>query len=933
MKSFLKYYLLIIITATIAFSQAGISGNTVLVRFKKGISQKQIDNFLNKINTKNIENLVPKNISITEKYQNVSQKLLSDKIINIIQKEEPLLRTVIIEYNDKFTAEQFCTKLMKENVIIEVAEPYHEMELLEYKPNDEMILNQADLFYNIKAFDAWEVFQGDTNVVIGISDSGLDQNHNDLKSNIAINFGEIPNDNIDNDGNGYVDDYSGYNLAFKEDNVNPSVTINYTYQHGCEVGGIAGAHTDNQIGMAGVGFKSRIFPIKIMAGSSLKYSYQSIVYAAVRGLKVLNCSWGAPVAYSTINQSIIDYAVANDVAIVAAGGNKGTNGATIFDTFYPAAYKGVLGVGETYYSDVVTDNSVMGVQTRIMAPGVNNWATRNNNQYTSNTSGTSYSAPVVSGAVALARGKHPQLSSMQALEFVRQCSDNITELNSMNKSLIPGRLNLHKVVTVDPFSMPAIHPEKINYFTESGQPTTRFKENETAKMNIDFKNYLGKATNLTFTLSVAYDPANSIEIIESVANLGEIQKESTGQMGDFSFKLKYTNKGRVIFRVDISADNNYKDFFKFEFVPSSDMALIANKNIRISVSDDGEIGFRKSGTMIEGQGISFGDYGNQVYSGSGLMATSAITKLAYVNNDLFQNDFAVKKDYTYPEPFTSIVDDSNMGSGRIGLEITQKWGFIDDNVNSISSDITIKNVTTKAIQLPAVGYYIDWDLGGNLTASRNHIKLLENGVPDNYKNDKGAALMVEIVDSAYPKFGMAVKSDAPDAMAQAAGLHYGITSDFNNEERILALNSGKTWIVDTVYDVSMAMGMQWKQDLLPNDSKSCKICIAFGETQAQLEKELKNCINGFISVDSEFEKKVSLYPNPAKNTLKVELEELSDNFINYSIYSIEGKLLENIENVAIENSFEVDISNLKTGIYALKIQNGKDVIWKMFVKE
>ncbi len=929
---FLFHYLIILVLF-FSFESLLSKEKVIFVRFKQGVDFSQFEKLKNSNSIISQQKLMPESISFSEKYRKVSQSLLPEKIINIIQKEEPLLRTIIVEFENNLSSEQFCTKLLKENPNIEIAEPYYEMELLEYKPNDEMILNQVDLLNNIKAFDAWEVYQGDTNVVIGISDSGLDQNHNDLKDNIAINYGEIPNDNIDNDENGYVDDYLGYNLAFKEDNVNPSVTINYVYQHGCEVGGIAGARTDNQIGIAGIGFKSKIFPIKIMAGNSLKYSYQSLIYAASRGLKVLNCSWGAPVAYSSINQSIIDYAVANDVAIIAAGGNKGTNGATIYDTFYPAAYKGVLGVGETYYSDVVTDNSVMGVQTRIMAPGVNNWATRNNNQYTSNTSGTSYSSPVVSGAVALARGKHPELSAMQALEFVRQCTDNILEVNSMNKSLIPGRLNLYKVVSNNPFSIPAIHPEKVNYFTEDGLPTTRFKENEKAKMNIDFKNYLGKATNLIFTLSVAYDPANSIEVLDSLVTLNEVLQESTGTFGDFTFLVKYSNKSRVIFRVDVSADNDYKDFFKFEFVPSSEMALIANNNIKISVSDDGEIGFRKSGTMIEGQGISFGNYGNQIYSGSGLMATSALTNLAYVNNDLFQNDFAVIKDYSYPDPNTSIIDDSNMGSRRIGLEITQKWGFIDANINSISSDITIKNVTTKAIQLPAVGYYIDWDLGGTLTASKNHIKLIENGIPDNYKGEKSAALMVEIVDSAYPVFGMAVKSDDSDAIAQAAGLHYGITSDFNNEERILSLNSGKTWIVDTVYDVSMAMGMQWKNNLLPNESKKCKICIAFGENQQKLEKELKNCINGFVSVESGKENKVNIYPNPAKNTLNILIGDEINGLIDYSIYSIEGKLLINQEKISANYNLEIDINQLKQGIYMIKIQNGKEAIWKMFIKE
>ncbi len=926
------------------FSVISIAGesktlvNTAVIRIQQEFnSRNEINSLAKKNKFQIVTQLLKQELSYTEKISNSGNySILSPRILNIIEKEEPLLRTYIVHFEENISPIEYCSKLLRENNSIEVAEPYYLMELLAYKPNDVLIDNQNDLMMNIKAFNAWEIYKGDSTIVIGISDSGVDQNHEDLKDNIALNTNEIPNDSIDNDGNGYVDDYAGYNFAYKTDFTNPGVTINKSDNHGCQVAGIAGARTDNSRGMAGIGFKSKIFPIKVTEGVTLSFSYQCMIYAAIRGFKVLNCSWGGPTAYSSINQSIVDYAVANDVAIVAAGGNEGTAGANTYDTFYPSAYKGVLGVGEVYSTDMVTNGSVLGIQTRIMAPGVNNWATRNYNEYSSNTSGSSFSSPVVAGAVALARGKHPNLDAIQSLEFVRNCTDDISQFNTSNKALIPGRVNLYKIVTFEPFSIPSIVPDNFKYYTNSGLPTNRFKAKDTAQLKIDFTNYLGKATNIKFKLSAAYDPVESIALLDSILTLDVIEQESKGTFGNFKFIVTKTNKSRIIFRVDIEADNNYKDFFKFEFFPVSDMALIENDKIKISLSDDGEIGFTKSGSTITGQGISFYPYGNQIFfRGSCIMATTGMNKLAYNSNEYFRKDFSVVKDYYHPDANIGIITDANMGDDRLGVEIKQKWGFISDSSNSIYSDITLKNVINKQISIPAVGYYLDWDIGGSSKAERNRIMMIESALPENFQGKKGTAMMVYLVGEEYPVFGMAIKSNEADANAQAAALHYGITYDFNDEKRILSLNSGKEWIVDTVYDVNMVIGMQWEGNLNQGESKECKVCIAFAENQTKLEKELRNCINGFVSVNSSnTENGIKVFPNPAQNTLTITTDfEL---FISseISIHNLSGQLVKNLGNFnRTESGINVDVSDLISGVYLIKIKNSNQIYWKFFIKE
>lgn len=105
-------------------------------------------------------------------------------------------------------------------------------------------------FETVKAFSAWDIYQGDTSIVIAIVDNGFQQNHIDLKDNIAINWKEIENNDIDDDKNGIVDDYKGANMAWPNDGSQAGSTYNSTDGHGTMVAGVAAATWNNSIGIA-----------------------------------------------------------------------------------------------------------------------------------------------------------------------------------------------------------------------------------------------------------------------------------------------------------------------------------------------------------------------------------------------------------------------------------------------------------------------------------------------------------------------------------------------------------------------------------------------------------------------------------------------------------------------------------------------------------
>ena len=513
-----------------------------------------------------------KNNSMTyKKMYNSIQNIPDYKVNNIIKAEDPLLRTFLIEFTDDLSPEEYINKILNLYPEIELAEPVYVNEVTgQFIPDDSLLIDQP-MLETIKAYDAWDVYKGDTNVVIGISDTGILQTHEDLAANIWINKNEIPDDSIDNDNNGYIDDYNGYNFTYLLDGTRPGNTFNSKDGHGTGTTGIASAICNNKIGVAGVGFNTKFFPLKTMNQNSegIMFGYESIIYAANMGFKVINLSWGG-LSYSDIDQTIIDYAVAKDLAVIAAAGNNGTT-----EPFYPAGYKGVMGVGVTAPNDTVISMSGLGAHVDIMAPGDNTRTTSNDGTY-GHFCCTSGAAPIIAAQVAIIRGLHPELNCLQAIEFARLCSDNI-ELNNKPeiRKLIPSRVNLLKSVTIDPMSTPAIRPLSYQFQAEDNPNKTRFSIDDTIKFKILFKNYLGAGKNLEFKLSTVGDSLKSIVILDSLLTKSNITASEEFYCGDFRFTIEKFNPQRPFLRVDIKGDN-YKDYFLIPFTPYVNYTTFSN---------------------------------------------------------------------------------------------------------------------------------------------------------------------------------------------------------------------------------------------------------------------------------------------------------------------------------------------------------------------
>ncbi len=256
---------------------------------------------------------------------------------------------------------------------------------------------------------AWDATTGALTVTIAVVDGGIDLDHPDLQSRLWTNPGEIADNGVDDDNNGFVDDFNGWDFVYASNNLQDE------NGHGTEVAGVAAATGSNGQGIAGVCWGCRIMPVKVMQPSGVvNYSAlaRGIAYAAAKGAHVINLSVGGYADSKTLHTVIQDAALT--AVIVAGAGND-----SVATPFYPAAYPEVLAVAATDESGQRAALSNYGNWVDLAAPGVNIVTTFDGGTWGA-TSGTSVAAPVVSGVAGLVKSLHPNWTSNQVAAHVRQ---------------------------------------------------------------------------------------------------------------------------------------------------------------------------------------------------------------------------------------------------------------------------------------------------------------------------------------------------------------------------------------------------------------------------------------------------------------------------------------------------------------------------------
>jgi thermitase len=303
---------------------------------------------------------------------------------------------------------------------------------------------------------AWMIEQGDTNVVVGIVDTGCKLDHPDLNNRIWINKGEIPGNGIDDDGNTLVDDWRGWDYA--NDDNNPTDD----YGHGTNVTGIIGCNGNNSEGYAGVDWHCKLMILKAINSDNWGYYswwISAINYAVNNGANVLNLSIGGSDPSQGLNDAVVS-AVQNGVTVVASMMNANNNVAYI-----PASIPGVIAVGSTDPDDTrsnpffwsPTSGSCYGSHISVVAPGnyiygLNNESNTNYDYYWG---GTSQAAPHVSGLAALLKAQDHSRSAADIKNIIQktaqdQVGDHTEDTPGWDQYYGYGRINAYAALTYHP---------------------------------------------------------------------------------------------------------------------------------------------------------------------------------------------------------------------------------------------------------------------------------------------------------------------------------------------------------------------------------------------------------------------------------------------------------------------------------------------------
>ncbi|MCA9343855.1 MAG: S8 family serine peptidase [Candidatus Nomurabacteria bacterium] len=330
---------------------------------------------------------------------------------------------------------------------------------------------------------AWDLSIGDNTKTVAVIDSGFELNHEDLVNRWRSNLGESgqtqdgdncwtgsaqdkSTNNCDDDNNGYIDDYRGYDFI-NNDNSPQAGTTNTSgdaVHHGTMVAGVIGATTNNNIGNSGIDQNVKILPLQIFSDDGEAYTnsvVSAIDYATDMHVNVINLSLGSDQFDQTL-LSAIQRAISNNITVVGASGNCAMNNQTFCNALsapgrmtYPALYPEVIAVGSSTNTDQRADYSGYGPQLDVIAPGssvgplpvYNNGST---NSYASG-SGTSFSAPLVSGLVSILVAQNPGLTPKQVESILTESADTVPLMFNTNKTdeYGFGRINAHKATLLN----------------------------------------------------------------------------------------------------------------------------------------------------------------------------------------------------------------------------------------------------------------------------------------------------------------------------------------------------------------------------------------------------------------------------------------------------------------------------------------------------
>lgn len=828
-----------------------------------------------------------------------------------------------LNYTANLHIEKAISKLLASGILL-YAEP-HFVPKTTYSPNDPLATpgNQYHL-QTISAFGAWDVNRGDSAVVIGITDTGTDPTHNDLFNNIKRNYND-PVDGVDNDLDGYIDNYMGWDVGV--DDNDPTWQAN---AHGVHVSGLAAASADNSIGGAGVGFNCKFLPVKIAdANGALIAAYEGIKYAADHGCDVINCSWGGSGA-SVFGQNIIDYATINkNCLVVCAAGNDGLD-----EDFYPAAFNYVLSVANTTQTDTKFFNSNYGYFIDVCAPGDNVSSTWPGNLYVSS-SGTSMSSPVVSGAAAIVKKQFPSYTGLQVGQRLKVTCDDIYPANpSYLNKLGAGRINLFRALT-DPATPGIVFTDELI----SDHNDEAFLNGDTLFITGKFINYLDP----TVALNVTVTPLSSYAtVIDNTTSLGVITTlaSKNNNTDPFSFKLTGTIPINQLVEFEVlMQDGAYTAKQYIKVYINVDYINITVNDVYTTATSKGKIGYNQDAQV---QGLGFSYKGTDLLYEAGLMIgkdTAHVSDCVRGTNPTPDADFGtinriVKQVPALNSDFdTQAKMSDNLAFSPLPIEVDQNtyaWGSVP-NTQFVIWEYILKNThATDTIKNVYAGIFADWDIdGGTYAENRSAYDAATKMGYCFYTAPGGKYAGIKLLTgTAAPNFY------AVDNVAGGNG-GFDLTNGFDTGEKYKTLSTPRlaAGVSGSGSDNINVMG-SGPFTLGPNQSVKVAFALIGGDSlqnltsaanQAQIKYDslLPTAVTE-VKKDNGF----NIFPNPTKGTLTIS--QADKTYTKYEVYDLNGKLI--LQNNIQSMNQSVDLSGYAEGMYIIKVTGDQKITYKKIMR-
>jgi len=360
-----------------------------------------------------------------------------------------LKRTFMLEFSDYKDIDKVIG-VLQSDADIEYAEPVP-LPYLCYVPNDPLYAYTGSGFFavnanwhldKISAEQAWDITKGSHNVKVAVLDIAIWTEHPDLINKVVKKIDLADNDTI----------------------TTPASSTDINYSHGTHTSGLVAAESDNNTGVASIGYNTSLIAVKIGRDSdgALIAGYEGIVWAADNGANIISMSWGSAQGGVT-GQNVINYAYNKGIVILASAGNDGTSA-----VLYPAAYDNVIAVASTDESDAKSSFSQYGSQIDVCAPGgsatagLGLWSVLSTTYTDAATlgaglfgvsgkydvmAGTSMACPITAGLCALMLAVDSTLTPSKVEQYLKASCDNIDAQNSAYIGQIgAGRINAWKAV-------------------------------------------------------------------------------------------------------------------------------------------------------------------------------------------------------------------------------------------------------------------------------------------------------------------------------------------------------------------------------------------------------------------------------------------------------------------------------------------------------